>query len=231
MLKSIYKITNKINNKIYIGQSVRPFERFSQHCYNKQTNISLINKAIQKYGKENFNFEIIESDIENYNEREKYWIKYYNSMIPNGYNLTEGGEEPPVHYGSDNINTTHSLEEVQEVKRLLKETNLSIKEIAEKTTYDGSAIERINIGKIWNDPNETYPLRILFNSNTKQQERWEKIVDLLLNTDFTQKEIAKMCGVQRSCVTMINNGKNGKRWNTKNIPYPIRSGRHYNNNL
>lgn len=72
MLKSIYKITNKINNKIYIGQSVRPFERFSQHCHNKRTNISLINKAIQKYGKENFNFEIIESDIENYNEREKY---------------------------------------------------------------------------------------------------------------------------------------------------------------
>lgn len=72
MLKSIYKITNKINNKIYIGQSVHPFERFSQHCYNKQTNTSLINRAIQKYGKENFNFEIIESDIENYNEREKY---------------------------------------------------------------------------------------------------------------------------------------------------------------
>ena len=69
-------------------------------------------------------------------------------MVPNGYNLTEGGEEPPVHCGSDNINTTHSLEEVQEVKRLLKETDLSIKEIAEKTTYDGSAIERINIGKI-----------------------------------------------------------------------------------
>lgn len=74
MLKSIYKITNKLNGKIYIGQSVNPFNRFKQHCYNKQGSSykSLINEAINKYGKENFLFEILELDIENYNEREKY---------------------------------------------------------------------------------------------------------------------------------------------------------------
>lgn len=72
MLKSIYKITNKLNGKIYIGQSINPFKRFKQHCYNTQIYKSLINEAINKYGKENFLFEILESDIENYNEREKY---------------------------------------------------------------------------------------------------------------------------------------------------------------
>ena len=78
MKKSIYKITNLINNKIYIGQSVSPYKRFAQHCINhgvkggKNSDTSLINLAIRKYGKENFSFEIMEEDIENYNEREKY---------------------------------------------------------------------------------------------------------------------------------------------------------------
>lgn len=70
MLKSIYKITNTINQKVYIGQSIHPIQRFSEHCYNDTD--SLIHRAIKKYGKENFQFEIIEPDIENYNEREKY---------------------------------------------------------------------------------------------------------------------------------------------------------------
>lgn len=48
--------------------------------------VSLINSAIKKYGKENFSFEILEY-AENYNEREKFWIKYYNSKVPNGYNI------------------------------------------------------------------------------------------------------------------------------------------------
>lgn len=232
MLKSIYKITNKLNGKIYIGQSIDPFSRFKQHCWNCKDYTSLISRAIQKHGKENFSFEILETDIENYNEREKYWIKYFNCIDPNGYNLTEGGEEPPKLIGQNASFTTHSDEQVALVKELLKNTDISLDDIAKQTGYaDTTAIQRINIGKIWNDPNESYPLRLLFNDTTSTKERWEKIVDLLLNTDLTQKEIANLCGVKRSTVTMINNGKNGKRFNVNNIPYPIRTGRHYNNNL
>ena len=71
MKKAIYKITNKVNHKIYIGQSSQPEERFKQHCYSLTTYKSLINKAINKYGKENFDFEII-GWFEDYNEKEKY---------------------------------------------------------------------------------------------------------------------------------------------------------------
>ena len=96
----IYKITNNINNKIYIGQTIkkRPTDRFSQHKYiarhlNSEKSNSYLHKAMNKYGVDNFTFEIIEQ-IENnlLNEREKYWIAYYDCMVPKGYNLTRGGE-------------------------------------------------------------------------------------------------------------------------------------------
>ena len=53
MKKAIYKITNKINKKSYIGQSVNPILRFEQHNYKNDSN-SLIHKALKKYGREHF---------------------------------------------------------------------------------------------------------------------------------------------------------------------------------
>ena len=87
--KDIYIIKNDINNKVYIGQSLNSENRFKSHCKPNKDN-SLIDKAIQKYGKEHFYYEILESQIENYNEREKYWIEYYNSKKTNGYNILNG---------------------------------------------------------------------------------------------------------------------------------------------
>lgn len=95
----IYKITNKINHKIYIGQTrVTEPQRWQQHvwyannCPNKDS--ILLCYAIKKYGKENFYREIIEECDNNLlNERETYWISHYNSTNKNvGYNLTLGGE-------------------------------------------------------------------------------------------------------------------------------------------
>lgn len=93
MACGIYKITNKINNKIYIGQSIDIKRRWSEHksranekdtnCYNKP-----LYRSIRKYGIENFNFEIIEEcKVEELNEKEKYYIQLFNSLIPNGYNI------------------------------------------------------------------------------------------------------------------------------------------------
>lgn len=90
----IYKYQNKINGKIYIGQSNNIEKRYQQHIYDaeyraeKGTGIDL---AIKKYGIENFTFEIIEQcSLNIIDEREKYWIKYYDSYN-NGYNRTIGG--------------------------------------------------------------------------------------------------------------------------------------------
>ena len=91
----IYKITNKINNKIYIGQSVNIEQRFYTHCsdaLNKQDN-NYFHNAIRKYGKENFYIDILEICSANeLNEREIYWIKQYNSINKKiGYNSSIGG--------------------------------------------------------------------------------------------------------------------------------------------
>ena len=93
----IYKTTNKLNNKVYIGQTIqKPIERFYQHCAKKCDKYILnmvIHKAIFKYGKDNFTFEVIEEvPKQQLNEREEYWIKYYNSYT-DGYNSTKGGQK------------------------------------------------------------------------------------------------------------------------------------------
>ena len=89
----VYKITNLINGKVYIGQTIQSLEkRFTEHCY-KNSKCFKLAKTIKKYGKENFIIEELEScnNIDNLNKAEEYWIKEYNA-IENGYNLTNGGE-------------------------------------------------------------------------------------------------------------------------------------------
>ena len=93
----IYKITNKVNGKSYIGQTIQNVkERFYQHCAtkcSKAVSNMAIHRAIKKYGKSNFTVEVIEEiDSANLNDRERYWIKYYNSYN-NGYNSTKGGQD------------------------------------------------------------------------------------------------------------------------------------------
>lgn len=86
----IYKITNKLNNKAYIGQSIHIEERWKEHIWGKGNQPLHID--IAKYGIENFNFEIIElCSKDQLLEKEKYWIKYFNTY-PNGYNLNDGGD-------------------------------------------------------------------------------------------------------------------------------------------
>ena len=93
----IYKITNKINQKCYIGCSKNIEKRWNSHKSESvleqfpQYNYS-IHKAFRKYGLDNFSFEIIEEISENkLFDREKYWITFYNSYN-DGYNATIGGD-------------------------------------------------------------------------------------------------------------------------------------------
>lgn len=79
----IYKITNKLNNKSYIGQSIHCGKRLDEHCKGSQ----FIDEVIQLEGIENFTFEILmETTKEELSYWEDYYILKYNTMFPNGYN-------------------------------------------------------------------------------------------------------------------------------------------------
>lgn len=89
----IYKITNLINGKIYIGQTIRSLEsRWLSHCSSSSLCLYLSN-SIKKYGKENFNVSVLKkcSSLQEMNYYEKFFIKSLNSLAPNGYNLRDGG--------------------------------------------------------------------------------------------------------------------------------------------
>lgn len=93
----VYKITNDINGKIYIGKTYNSIEkRFQEHCRERLKSKSEqrpLYSAMNKYGIEHFHVELIE-ETDSPEEREIYWIEWYGSF-KNGYNATKGGDGKP----------------------------------------------------------------------------------------------------------------------------------------
>ena len=90
----IYKIQNKIDGKSYIGKTVNDVNtRWNEHIRGKDKK-SLIYRAINKYGKDNFEFSIIgtANSMDELNDLERFFIAEFNSLTPNGYNFTKGGD-------------------------------------------------------------------------------------------------------------------------------------------
>lgn len=149
----IYKIENLSNHKIYIGQSIHIEKRWLEHCQPNNKN-SLIKKAILEEGKTNFSFTILEEcSIELLDEREQFYIKKFNSLVPNGYNVTSGGT------GHNENFIKYSPETIQQIITDIKSSNLSFLEIADKYNMDISMVYYLNRGDYHTQENETYPLR------------------------------------------------------------------------
>lgn len=216
MKKAIYIITNKVNKKQYIGQSKNPEKRFLQHCNKNEKYTSLIHKAIKKYGKENFIFEIL-GWYENYNEMEAYYISFYKSCVPNGYNILPSGEEPPHWQGNSHPKSKITEKDAKNIIKDLKNWDLSLEQIVKKYRITRDMLRHIKDGSSWHQDNETYPIR------PPEKEinllKADRVKNLLKNTTLSQKEIGKRVGWNRSAVTMINIGKN---YFDKNESYPIR---------
>lgn len=212
MKKYVYKITNKINGMMYIGETMDFKRRIKEHC--NPSNTSLIGKAIKEFGKENFSFKIIEY-CSDFSEKEKFYIKEYDTLFPHGYNVSEGGDRtPPVLKGEENPFATITERTAKKIANCLLEgkDNAYIKEKFHVTRH---LIRHINDGTAWKFPEYQYPLR----EKDDIPDFVFQVIDLLKNTNLTQKQIAKKLGIARSTVTMINIGKNHK---FENIEYPIR---------
>lgn len=138
----IYKITNLINGKMYIGQTKRSIDiRWKEHLRSKDD--SPIHKAFRKYGIENFKIETLEECADELlNEKEIYYIKQYNSYNGHiGYNATPGGESNAQ--GAINWIKSHpeevknNLNKAREIAIKKFEDNPELKEKREKLRMGG----------------------------------------------------------------------------------------------
>ena len=145
----IYKIENKINRKVYIGETTTTLEkRWRDHVRESSKeghgHSYPIHCAIRKYGQENFSFEKIEDcDDEARFAREHYYIMYYNSIAPNGYNILASGRgstkvpiEAIIDSWNDGLNTKEISEKLgidrQTAAEHLKANGISQEEIMKR---------------------------------------------------------------------------------------------------
>ena len=139
----IYKITNDINGKIYIGKTYNSIEkRFKEHCKDRlkrKYEQRPLYSAMNKYGIEHFHIELLE-ETDNPEEREKYWIEYYGSF-KNGYNATTGGDGKPYVDKDVIISLWESGKIIKEIHNI---TGYDVKTIKKYLLLDNISEQEIN---------------------------------------------------------------------------------------
>lgn len=200
MEKYVYKIENKINKKIYVGQTNNLDRRMQEHKHDERNNHPIHN-AIKKYGWENFEVSVLYYGV-NYNEKEKEYIKLYKSNRKEyGYNITAGGQDSS---GENNPQSKLSQSDVYQIISDLKGNN-SIECIAKKYRTTVKTIRNINAGISWRIGSLQYPikkrkLKILNNEEVKE------IISLLKDANNSIEGIADMFNIKPYIVLNINKG-------------------------
>lgn len=205
MKKDIYLITNLVNGKQYVGQTNSFEGRWSRYLSDAKRDAprQLISKAIKKYGKENFEIEILESQVDDYDEKEREWIKDLDTIAPKGYNVSYGGQG--VGAGIEHPSSIFkSKEELEKVINDIKNTNITFEKLGIKYGCTPITISDINRGKYYYDSTLSYPLRVT--RYTKEKIKQIKY-SLKYELDKTMKDIAEEYEVDLSQVNEINQGR------------------------
>ena len=180
----IYKITKKENGKSYIGQSNDIERRFSEH----KTKIDIpIEIAIKKYGVDAFNFEVIEEcPLDKLDEREKYWIAFYNTYKGFGYNCNEGGGN---NRGENNGRTNLTNEDVAYIRECY-DSHMRRRDVyqkfQDKISFDGFA--SIWDGSTWKD----IKMEVYTDENKNFYKYHATDGSNSINAKFTNEEVMMM---------------------------------------
>ena len=147
----IYLITNDVNSKVYVGQTIQTLnKRFNGHCCYSKSDRSInmyIKRAIHKYGRDKFHIQLIEEcPVNILDEREKYWINFYNSYNT-GYNLTLGGQDSNYF----NINKLENIIDIKKFEQYILEFKPLVSEVA--SHFGISKCSVYNLIKRINNPN------------------------------------------------------------------------------
>lgn len=226
----IYKITNLVNNLSYIGQAKDIYERYyNHHIYDYLRLDYDLYKAMRKDGFDNFIIEVVElCPIEQLDEKEIYWIQYYNTYN-NGYNMTKGGQfwSPDIHSKETEIkrattreNNKSLMDENHPRAKLTNEQVLKIRAryISGEPTksiykdfeklYSFETFQQIVLGthykRVGNIP--TQKDKRMANSRFTEQDILE-IRKGYLQENKTQQELANKYGVSQSTIKDIVNYK------------------------
>jgi group I intron endonuclease len=209
----IYKIINKINDKIYIGKSKNPNKRFKRHLYVSDhkdagpNQFQPIHAAIAKYGKENFSLQIIdECDLEDeIFIKEIYWISYYKSNMTKypgkGYNLTDGGEGASGLSPSTETRTKISKANAGENNGMFGETH-SLKTRQNMIVSQASRKYRDPLTKERKQQNREAALKQDFSFRVPLSIKRE-IIDLWNVGNYTKKQLAAKFGLKYNTVVKI----------------------------
>lgn len=148
----IYMFTNKVNGMKYVGQTIRERARYRAHINRCE---SFIDRAITKYGIENFEYDVLhrcngtrENVIGELNFFEKKYIKKYDCICPNGYNMTSGGDNPTLLSEESRKRISESHKGIVPWnKGLSKETNERLKELSDKSKGRVSPLKGRKLGQ------------------------------------------------------------------------------------
>ncbi len=178
-MKVIYKWTNLVNGKIYIGKSIDIAKRLREYHYEvKRQSKRPIIQALIKYGFNNFRFEIIENCDSLTNEqilqREQYWMDFYDSQnLIKGYNLLNASESPAERFGVGSTNTKARLneEKVLSIREAIYNMQISPAEVYKMyhNEISYSAFEKAYRGTTWANVDTS-----MIRNRTKEVSRKDK---------------------------------------------------------
>lgn len=210
----IYKATNIVNGKMYIGKTVGDLQRRKRQHKHDAINFNdnyIFHKAIRKYGWENFKWKTIEkcNNDEELRLRESYWISYYRTYIGfencNGYNMTLGGEGQAGRIYSDKSKKKMSKSHLG--RKLPKEQREKIGKsnkgriVTEETK---EKIRKAQKGKLRPQTSgDNSPVAKLTSENVI-------LIKQMLMKGYSQRKIAKEFNVSRNTITFIQKGKTWK---------------------
>lgn len=212
----IYSYKNLINGKQYIGQTINPRQRYLQHkssAFNekdKEYN-SLLHQAFRKYGYENFQYSVLaeSNDIDILNELEISLIKKYNTKVPNGYNIEDGGKncrKPQTEQQKIKLMEAHAFLTKQEIVelRMAYKNNESPKKI-----YDEKYKDRLHYNSflnIWSGRRYSKIMPEVIETGRRKkltEETVKKIREDKEKLNLSYKQLAEKYNISKSTVSDI----------------------------
>ena len=202
----IYKITNNVNGKVYIGQTFRNVaQRFSEHIRMSRKEVigyeSLLYRAIKKYGEKAFSVETIEKcDDEKLNEREIFWIEHFRSC-GQGYNISLGVQKNPNYRVRDICQLWDAGYSVAQISEII---NLSKQNVSKRLRENG--VTKWEICSRANLISSGCRLKVIrFSKDGKDIKVYNSITDAAFENDTTVGAICNVCKGRR-------NYAKGYRW-------------------